>query len=509
MTLAALLTVFSITLAIFSLARPVGRRSLALFVPAWRMVVAICLSFTCLIVRDAPFGVKPPFHWRLDLVEFGLGLGAFMAPVGIALWCWRAWHQAKLTRTNIGRLENVIKAAIREEEFDEIERIISKNKSTLSQLPASAASGLFNPKIVAALIGSNSMVHLELLSNMDFLRSLDNRFGAVDVVGRELLRAPESPLQSAVVTHYGGLENLEYTATQRRLIEKTFLNPQWYLETRADYPLVILAIEELNSGQRDAEYNNVGRAYESGQGISTRSQCPIYLAGKTIVLALQSAIEQTAQGDFYVTDLLDIFRAVQGHSKFNEEIWESDLSNWEFPTPYAYLLYEIASDLRDLSCSAVQSATPKEAPRSLSEIEVDLLDLSGAGAQSATQAVPRYVELPGDIARALAMTWSFCVWSIADSDGQVSPTFRDSIIREYLKFILELGWGPSEVYHGPGATGVQGLEVWRDLFAEELRERFAGDSGKRLDALKSAMESLDQGKMYVFDGYDWLEQRLS
>jgi hypothetical protein len=56
-------------------------------VPAWRMVAAICLSLICIIVRDAPFGVKPPFHWRLDLVEFGLNLGAFIAPVGIALWC--------------------------------------------------------------------------------------------------------------------------------------------------------------------------------------------------------------------------------------------------------------------------------------------------------------------------------------------------------------------------------------------------------------------------------------
>jgi len=46
------------------------------------------------------------------------------------------------------------------------------------------------------------------------------------------------------------------------------------------------------------------------------------------------------------------------------------------------------------------------------------------------------------------MTWSFCVWSFADSDGQVSTIFRDSIIQEYLKFILELGWALNEVYHG-------------------------------------------------------------
>lgn len=483
MTLAALLTVFSITLAIFSLARPVGRRSLALFVPAWRMALAICLSFICILVRDAPFGVKPPFHWRLDLVEFGLTLSAFLAPVGIAVWCWRTWHQAKLTPRNVDRLENVIKAAIREDEFDEIERIISKNESTLDQLPASAASALFNPKIVAALVGSNSTAHLALLSNMDLLRSLDNRFGAVDVVVRELLRAPESPLQAAVVSRYGGLENLQYTDAQRALIEKTFLNPEWYMESRADYPLVISAIEDLNSGKRDSDYNSVGRAYESRQGISTRSQCPIYLAAKTVVLALQAAVEQGARGDFYVTDLFDMFRAVQGHSRFNKEIWQGNLSNWEFPTPYAYLLHEIASDLRDLSGIAVQRATPR--------------------------AEPRQVESPGDIAQALAMTWSFCAWSIADSDGQVSPSFRDSIIQQYLKFILELGWAPSEVYHGPGANGVQGLEVWRDLFAAELRRRFAGNSGTRLGTLKSAMKSLDKGKMYVFDGYDWLEQKLS
>ncbi|HEY2234334.1 MAG TPA: hypothetical protein VGK01_12750 [Candidatus Angelobacter sp.] len=482
MTLAALLTVFSITLAIFSIARPVGRRSLALCVPAWRMVAAICLSFICIIVRDAPFGVKPPFHWRLDLVEFGLSLGAFIAPVGIALWCWSTWYQAKLTNKNIDGLEGVIKAALREDEFDEVERIISKNKERLAQLPASGAAVLFNPKLVAALIESNSMVHLELMSNIQFLTSLDNRFGAVDVVVRELLRAA-SPLRSAVVKHYGGLENLEYTDAERELMEKTFLNPKWYLETRADYPLVISAIEELNSSKLDTEYNDVGRAYDTSQGMSRRSQCPVYLAVKTMVLAIETAIKERAEGDFYISDLHDIFHAVQEHSKFNTDIWDSDLANSEFPTPFAYLLYEIAYDFRGLSCAAVKSATSK--------------------------AAQHQVEPPDRIAGDLARMWSYCVWSIADSEKQVGPNFRDDLIREYLKFILELGWAPSEVYYGLSGNGIKGLEVWRDLFAEELRQRFAGDSGKRLDALKNAMESLDQGKMYVFDGYDWLEQKLS
>ena len=83
MTLAALLTFFSIAVAILALARPVGRRSLALFVPVRWVIDAVLLSLLCIIWRDAPLGLKPPFSWRLDLVEFGFTLGAFIIPVGI------------------------------------------------------------------------------------------------------------------------------------------------------------------------------------------------------------------------------------------------------------------------------------------------------------------------------------------------------------------------------------------------------------------------------------------
>ena len=275
MTLAALLTVLSITWAVLSSARPVGRRSLALLVPKWRMFAAIVLSFLCIVIRDAPFGVKPIFALRLDLAQFGLTIGSFLVPVVVALWCWGTWHKAKLTRKNIPRLEGVIKAALREKEFDEIERILAKNETTLSGLPANVEAALFTPKLVNALVESDSMVHLELLSNMQLMTSLADRFGAVDTVVRSLLHAPVSPLRSAVVSRYGGAENLKYTDAQRELMEKTFLRPEWYLETRADYPLVISAIEELDSGKWDTEYNNVGRSYAARQGISTRSRCPI------------------------------------------------------------------------------------------------------------------------------------------------------------------------------------------------------------------------------------------
>jgi hypothetical protein len=93
-------------------------------------------------------------------------------------------------------------------------------------------SVLFSPPMVAALVDSHSLVHLELLSNMEFLRSLKNRFGAVDAVVRELLRADMSPLRSAVVSRYGGVENLTYSDSERTLIEKNFPKPHMVLRNK-------------------------------------------------------------------------------------------------------------------------------------------------------------------------------------------------------------------------------------------------------------------------------------
>jgi hypothetical protein len=113
-TLAALLTLFSILLAVLAVARPVGRRSLALFFPLWRVLAAILASFAFIVCRDAPFGVIPPFGWSLSTVTFGLTVGAFIIPVLAGLWGWASWERAKLTSGRIRRVENVFRAALRE-----------------------------------------------------------------------------------------------------------------------------------------------------------------------------------------------------------------------------------------------------------------------------------------------------------------------------------------------------------------------------------------------------------
>jgi len=226
----------------------------------------------------------------------------------------------------------------------------------------------------------------------------------------------------------------------------------------------------------------VGRNNEATQGISTRSKCPVYLAVKTEVLAIHAAFEERDEGDFYVTDLFDIFRFVLERSEFKEAIWKSPLGNWEHQTPFAYLLYQISGDLWDLASTALQTATP-----------------SGTPAQA---------ETPGQVAQDLAPIWSLCIWVIADSENNVSPDLRRHIIQQYLIFVLALGWAPSEIYVGSVGSDVEGLDVCRDLFSSELQDRFTLSRNLYWAALKDATESLGQGKGYVQEGFPWFEETL-
>jgi hypothetical protein len=481
-TLETLFVICAVLVAVLTMMRPIQRHSIFLFVPLRWMAVALVACFALIVCRDAPFGVKPPFGWPLEKVVFFITLAAFMIPVGAAIWAWVCWHRAKLTGKKIIGVEELFKASLREKEFDEVQRILSKNKRELRRLPAGAASVLFDSAMVAALIEGRSLIHLELLSDTAFLEALDNRFAAVDVVVRKLLRSEISPLRSAVVKIYGGLEHAAYPEEEQKLMEGTFQNPSWYVKAFAHYPLVISTVEELRSGELDSEYNGIGRDYAASQGISRRAYCPVYLAVKTEVLAIEAAIEHRSEDDLYVSDLSDAFRAILERSEFKPGLWEGDLANPEFPTPYAYLLYEIGSDFRDLSAKAVQEATSKN---------------NGA----------RQIQTPGRIAHDLAKNWCFFVWSIAEPmTTGVSDRFRDATIQSYVVFILQLGWAPSEIYHGH-VDEIKGLALWRDMFTEELKGWFRGDADRRV-VLVSVVQSLDKGKGYVTDGYDWLCDQL-
>ena len=354
-----------------------------------------------------------------------------------------------------------------------------KNPKTLEQLPTEAASVLFYPAMVKALLDSRSLIHLELLANLKFLTSLENRFGAVEVVVREMLRSEVSPLRSAVVAVYGGIEYLTYPQQERNLMGKTFLDPAWYVAANAHYPLVVSAVHTLQSGKYDRAYNSVDRSYETNQGISLRAHCIVYLAIKTEVLAIESGIKKNeGEMDFYVSDLWQIFCAVLEQSHFEDAVWESPQSNSEFPTPYAYLLYEIAADLKQLSATALEKAVSK-----------------AGNAQ---------VGPPGRLPSDLARMWSACVSNVANSEGHVGSAFRDAMIKQYLYFVLALKSEPREILLSNHDVGVDAIGEWRDLFLIALRSRVVSASKPEIAALRRAYDSLDMGKYYVSEGHDWL-----
>src|SRR5205814_1125320 len=111
-----------------------------------------------------------------------------------------SWYSAELTPPRMRQLEGLFQAALREHEFDEVNRILTRNQAKLKNLPAGASAVLFSSPMVSALLESYSLVHLELIADVEFLRSLENRFGAVDVLIRQLLKYENSPLRSAVIS---------------------------------------------------------------------------------------------------------------------------------------------------------------------------------------------------------------------------------------------------------------------------------------------------------------------
>jgi hypothetical protein len=116
------------------------------------------------------------------------------------------------------------------------------------------------------------------------------------------------------------------------------------------------------------------------------------------------------------------------------------------------------------------------------------------------------IAAPVAIDRQLAMIWSFCAWGIADAKGKVSEAFRIGMIQEYLDLVLALHCQPSAI--PVLGSSVTGLESWRDLFLEEIRNRFAGSSGDVRESLARAFRDLDRAKKHVLDGSEWLKEQL-
>lgn len=485
-----LLTFFGIGVAILAIADPVTRRAFRLFVRKHLLFGGFALSF--MLILSAKF-----LHDEHPAIDISLQAAAFLCLVALAGLGWRQYAAAKLTPANASGFSELLSVALLEQRFSEIERVLSENRERISPLLTPEGRRLlFEPAMVRAMLDTRSLIHLELLSEMPFLESLENRLSVVDVVVRALLDAPQSPIRSAVIRSYGGDETDSPDPRVLALFKATFESPSWYLATRADYPLLLAALEALRSGSLDAVYNSPNERYVARQGVSLRVRCPVFLAQKTHVIALHAAASDNADGDFYVSDFLDLFRELLSRYRPRHDDQES-LS--EPPTPYAFLLTEILADLRALSRRSLQSncrETPVEAPGE-SRTKVPWLG------DSKSRMLP-----PPRLAEDLARIWSFCCLELAEcGDDQVGARFRRNELRWYIDFLLQLRHSPHEAFNAIGEI-TSGLGQWHGLFVAEFRDRLQSSNPGTRERVLDAIGALDSGKGWVLYGRDSLMEEL-
>jgi len=243
LSLEGLLALIAIIIAIYALAQPVQRRSVLLLVPIWLVVLSVVISAGLLIWRYA----VPTFHYEFyPWADFVSMVGAFFLPTLGIIIAYVFWLRAKLSAKKDRKFRKFILTCIKDNRFDELLRILDKNeKSLVNVLERDTLDLLFDRRFVEHTISARNWIHLRLLSNKELIEKLTDRFAATNSLMRKLVAAETSPLHSAIVAVYGGREHTYLTDDERKLIDETLQNPEWYMSVRADYTLIIYAYESI------------------------------------------------------------------------------------------------------------------------------------------------------------------------------------------------------------------------------------------------------------------------
>ncbi len=293
MSLEGLLTVIGIIIAIYALAQPIQRLSVHIFVPIWLIISLIIFSAVILMGRYAVHTFcRYEFFEFYPWSDFISMISTFLLPVVGAIIAVIFWYRAKLTSRKDGKFREFILTSLYEDKFGELIRILNKNKESLAGvLKPGTLELLFERKFVRHMVSARNWIHLDLFSNRELIEELTGRFRVTNNIMREFVTAYTSPLHSAIVSKYGGREHARITEEEGKLVDKTLQEPEWYMSVRADYPLIVFAVEIISSGKFDKPYNQNDDNYIAHQGESTKLSCPIYLALKTHVLMLEEACQ--------------------------------------------------------------------------------------------------------------------------------------------------------------------------------------------------------------------------
>ncbi len=469
MSLTGLLTVIGIIIAIYALAQPIQRKSIHIFVPIRLIILLIIISVIILIWRYVVPTLGYKFYPWSDLVS---KISVFLLPIVGAIIAPIFWYKAKLTTKKDGKFREFILTSLYEDKFGELVRILNRNKESLAGvLKPETLELLFERKFVRHMVSARNWIHLDLFSNKQLIEKLTPRFRVTNNIMREFVAVRTSPLHLAIVSEYGGREHTRITNEDRKLIDKTLQNPEWYMSVRADYPLIIFAVGELASGKFDISYNQNDENYISSQGEGTRLSCPVYLALKTHVLMLKKAIEIEGEDDYYVSDLFDLFRNVYDHSKFDEDVWENIEANSDFPTPFVYLMKQILYDFNDFCTENFkQGGRP-----------------------------------PGRIGSDLITMWSLSIsiFTYTYKEGKVSDKFKFEFIGEYLSCTMKM----MERYERAEGEIKENIKLWRDQLVEGVKSHRIGFGDNR-EMLTQSMDKLDIGKRHIFNYREWLRGEL-
>lgn len=448
------------------------------FVSPWVVAGVLCLTA---VVLSAPLIVT--FHDGIVPAWFNAGsqLFSFGLLMVVVTYLLLMVGRVTLSQRSARCLERTAAVAVANRDWAGLGAILRRNKSSLGSLVSlETFQYLFDPQFVHAMTESGDWIHLEVLTEEN-LPTL-GRFGASDIVGRAMLEGNRTLLQKALAPEFSAHETLLATPNERALLNKTYRNPRWYMAIRADYPLVVRAVEELQSGRLDDPYNAATWSYTTRHGVSTRWNCQVWVSSKTIYVAIKKTIEDNEVGDEYVSDLLDILRAVVERSEYDPAVWASRKGNSEYPTPFAYLLFQIVHDLGDLWTKAAEGG------------------LFG----------PRTVGVAKDTPRCetLAMIWAFAVARVAGEKTAASVEFRVDLVKSFLRTTLGVRFLPFEIFHRDPDVQPPVLDSFRNLLSGSLIRAVKGDV-EATGIVCLAAANLDRGKEWVQLGSPWLNAELA
>lgn len=145
----------------------------------------------------------------------------------------------------------------------------------------------------------------------------------------------------------------------------------------------------------------------------------------------------------------------------------------------------------------------------MNEIASDFEDLAGRAVQMSVQrnqGIPEDSK-PSMTGRTLVKMWCLSIWKLMSEPNRINPDHLDQIVERYFRFMFALGWQTSEVLYSFGQS-VPSLNAWRDIFLEELEDCVKSPKQEHFTVLHRVFKTLDYGKPFISDGYDWLQTKL-